>query len=290
MRMKAPKYHVSGLLEELWQFTAKNAPLGDVGKFDNADIAAMVEWEGDPDELVDMLIDCGWLDESKEWRLVVHDWHDHAPNYVKGNVQRHHNNEWASLPKEIKVPPILPRGEQNNSAETSLGEILDIGYEPPKEPLEPPYEPPKEGANPTEKAPTLPSQAKPSLTKPKEESATPRRSTRRKSVKAEDVALPDGMDTDEVRVALGKWLDHKRTRRATYFELEPVVELVTGYARDYQDRAAHVFIVAVSHSIANNYQGCFPPNDEKRTSAGFGSSGTNGRGNRQGTESRPGTL
>ncbi len=122
------------------------------------------------------------------------------------------------------------------------------------------------------------------------ESATPPRSTRRKSVKAEDVALPDGMDTDEVRVALGKWLDHKRTRRATYFEIEPVVELVTGYARDYQDRAAHVFIVAVSHSIANNYQGCFPPNDEKRTSAGFGSSGTNGRGNRQGTESRPGTL
>jgi len=166
MRMKAPKYQVSGVLEELWQFTAKNAPLGDIGKFKNIHIAAMLEWDGDPDELVAMLVEAEWLDESEEFRLIVHDWHDHAPNYIKGNVQRH-NLVWASksasLPGEIKIPtPDLPR---------------EPPRDPPKENFEPPYEPPKEGPSLTQtppqggpslarKPPTKPSQVKPSQVKP----------------------------------------------------------------------------------------------------------------------------
>jgi hypothetical protein len=34
------------------------------------------------------LVETGWLDEHAEHRLVVHDWHQHAPNWVKGVVAR----------------------------------------------------------------------------------------------------------------------------------------------------------------------------------------------------------
>jgi hypothetical protein len=78
---------VVGLLEMLWAGACKNCPRGDIGKFDNEDIAVMCDWDGDPDELVATLVECGWIDEDEEYRLVIHDWHDHAPNFVKGNAK-----------------------------------------------------------------------------------------------------------------------------------------------------------------------------------------------------------
>ena len=63
-----------GLLEGLWIETARNSPAGDVGRFTNEEIAIMVDWDGDPDLLVDALVECRWLDRCSEHRLVVHDW------------------------------------------------------------------------------------------------------------------------------------------------------------------------------------------------------------------------
>lgn len=83
---------VVGLLELLWQTTAKNCPQGDIGKFSNEDIAVMVDWEGDHDDLIAALVACGWLDESEEHRLIVHDWADHCPTYVRGNLAKGHRS------------------------------------------------------------------------------------------------------------------------------------------------------------------------------------------------------
>jgi hypothetical protein len=85
-RLQISRPLCTGLLEELWHFTAKDAPRGDIGKYSNEDIATAVGWEGDHDEFVNALIEYGWLDTSDEFRLVVHKWSKHAPNYVKGNV------------------------------------------------------------------------------------------------------------------------------------------------------------------------------------------------------------
>lgn len=73
-----------GLLETLWQLVARDAPRGDIGKFDNESIAIGLEWEEDPDQLVEWLVETQWLDACDEHRLIVHDWHEHAPNYVRG--------------------------------------------------------------------------------------------------------------------------------------------------------------------------------------------------------------
>lgn len=87
-RLKLTKWEATGLLETLWNMTAKNAPRGNIGKFDNEEIAAFLEWDGDEHELIDVLIKSGWIDECEDNRLVVHDWPDHCPFYVKGNVSK----------------------------------------------------------------------------------------------------------------------------------------------------------------------------------------------------------
>lgn len=77
---------VAGLLEVLWQRACKDCPRGDIGQFSNEEIAVMADYEGDANALVAALVKRRWLDHSDKYRLVIHDWHDHAPNYVKGFI------------------------------------------------------------------------------------------------------------------------------------------------------------------------------------------------------------
>jgi hypothetical protein len=88
-RLGLAHWQVVGVLESVWLFTLRNAPAGDIGKFSDEDIAAGIEWSGDPEEFVTALIECSWLDRCPENRLVVHDWSEHAPNYLKGAMHRH---------------------------------------------------------------------------------------------------------------------------------------------------------------------------------------------------------
>tara|TARA_R110002051_G_scaffold324936_1_gene424682 strand:- start:339 stop:1175 length:837 start_codon:yes stop_codon:yes gene_type:complete len=76
---------------------------------------------------------------------------------------------------------------------------------------------------------------------------------RRPAVSVDDVTLPDGMDTPGVRSALDDWLGHRRTIRKGYRSAESVVELMA----KWQPRGPTEFVSAVSHSIANEYQGLF---------------------------------
>jgi len=78
-----------GLLESLWHMAISNAQRGDIGShFDNVDIAEGIGWFGDTDEIIDAFVDTGWLDRCDEFRLVIHDWEDHAPGFIKRNIAR----------------------------------------------------------------------------------------------------------------------------------------------------------------------------------------------------------
>jgi hypothetical protein len=89
--MLTVRRHVAvGILEMLWQHTARYAPRGDIGKYKDCQIAAALDWPNDDaTRLVRCLIDCGWLDENQEFRLIVHDWHDHSSStcdkYLRDN-------------------------------------------------------------------------------------------------------------------------------------------------------------------------------------------------------------
>lgn len=77
-----------GVLEKLWHTTIVSAPRGDIGRLDDDSIAEAIGWDGDASELVSILVDCGWVDRCCEHRLIIHDWHEHAPRYVKQNINR----------------------------------------------------------------------------------------------------------------------------------------------------------------------------------------------------------
>jgi hypothetical protein len=106
------KWQAVGLLECLWQFVSSNAPQGDIGRHTNDDIASFIEWEGSSEELISALTKCGWIDVSEDHRLLIHDWHDHCPNYIKGGLAKAglpFLTEAKVLPKvQAKVLPKLP--------------------------------------------------------------------------------------------------------------------------------------------------------------------------------------
>jgi hypothetical protein len=87
-RLKLKLWQCAGLLEMLWMFTTNNAPAGDIGRHSNEDIAAALEWEDDADALIEALIDTRWLNADDVHRLLVHDWEEHCPNYLKGGFTR----------------------------------------------------------------------------------------------------------------------------------------------------------------------------------------------------------
>jgi hypothetical protein len=104
-RLKESKRGTIGLLEGMWLAVGKNCPRGDIGKFSNEEIAIMCDWEGDADELVNALVDCGWLDVCSVERLVVHDWHDHCPTYVKGGLTTRGQEIAIAIPYSPRLEP-----------------------------------------------------------------------------------------------------------------------------------------------------------------------------------------
>ena len=87
-RLDRDELGTAGLLTFLWLFAQEHAYRGDVGKWDNEEIAVALFWKGDPDQLVRDLVECKWLDEHIEHRLLVHDWPDHCPAYIHKRLQR----------------------------------------------------------------------------------------------------------------------------------------------------------------------------------------------------------
>ncbi|MCZ6651722.1 MAG: hypothetical protein O7D91_01660 [Planctomycetota bacterium] len=123
-------YQAVGLLESLWQFTAADAPRGDIGKFTNEDIATAVEWQGDPDELIEALVETGWLDKSDEFRLVVHHWHEHCPDYLRKRVQRRGESFVTESNRRLKPTNSPPSGTGGHRQTSAASGCLPSQAEP----------------------------------------------------------------------------------------------------------------------------------------------------------------
>jgi hypothetical protein len=106
-----PLPHAIGLLELLWAFVAQQTPKGNVGKWSNAVIAGEAGWTDDPDIFIQALIDVRYLDAEENHRLLVHDWPEHAPNWVHAKLKKKGLAFY-----QTKQPPILdPISEQPKS-------------------------------------------------------------------------------------------------------------------------------------------------------------------------------
>jgi hypothetical protein len=130
----AEDFIVCGILNMLWDMTAEQAPHGDIGRFTNEDVAAYLGWTGDCDELVEALTNSGWLDRCSRNRLVVHDWHVHAPKYIKDRLRKS-GQRFATLNKEAEKPlnkengasPTLdsPETERHRRSEVAESSVTD---------------------------------------------------------------------------------------------------------------------------------------------------------------------
>ena len=106
-----------GHLELLWQFTAAYAPRGDVGRHDDIEIEEGALWDGELGQLVQALVACGWLEESPEHRLIVHEWDVHATNACRLSLSRRGEDTFASG---------APIRRARNKVETQKREWADL--------------------------------------------------------------------------------------------------------------------------------------------------------------------
>lgn len=103
----SPETVAVGVLERLWHATIANAIQGNVGKLSDEDIAEAVGWLGNASCLIDALVESRWLDRCEVHRLVIHDWHLNAPNFVAGNLKKH-GREFAiaTCPGQPAIAPL----------------------------------------------------------------------------------------------------------------------------------------------------------------------------------------
>ena len=77
-----------GYLHCLWWWCIDYAPDGDLTKHDIEDIAIACEWDGEPQDIITNLTECGFLENGGGLR--VHDWDDYGGALV---LQRARNAE-----------------------------------------------------------------------------------------------------------------------------------------------------------------------------------------------------
>lgn len=76
-----------GILGELWAETAVRFPRGDIGRATNEELAVYIDYSGDIDALITVLVKRRLLDEIEDGRLYVHDWHDHCEDWVRHKLK-----------------------------------------------------------------------------------------------------------------------------------------------------------------------------------------------------------
>ena len=136
-RLGLPRYAVVGILESLWHFTSKYAPVGDIGKYQDSLIARSIEWDGDGEQLVRALVESGWIDEHPTFRLVIHDWADHADEATKKKLSR----EGKSFVDGTVRQPAANKNDRNHDTKDSLSRQRRDSVETPSRPPEPEPEP-----------------------------------------------------------------------------------------------------------------------------------------------------
>ena len=92
-----------GHLHCLWWWVLDYAPDGDLGQFQDGEIAAACEWRGDAHRLVEALAACRFLD-GDPGRLAIHDWQQYGGRYVqKRSDDKERQRRWRER-RNVKEP------------------------------------------------------------------------------------------------------------------------------------------------------------------------------------------
>jgi hypothetical protein len=93
-RLNVPKPYVRGLLETMWDVANEcgNPVLGTAD-----DVEAAAEWPGESGKLFEVLRDLKLIDDRRDGTWEIHDYWDHAPEYVKGRYRKEMQRKRARL-------------------------------------------------------------------------------------------------------------------------------------------------------------------------------------------------
>lgn len=117
--LEIPWPQALGLAALLWRFTAKHAATGEIGRHDDEEIAAALEWPGDAGPLVAAFVRCRLLDPAPlPARLLTHDWPDHAPRYVGFGLKRR-GEAFSDLYSDASGLLAIASGERTTSTSSS---------------------------------------------------------------------------------------------------------------------------------------------------------------------------
>jgi len=75
-----------GHLQMLWEWVGDYATDGDITEYE-VEAAAGAAWEGDPSTFIESLVKCRLVDRVNG-RLTIHDWEDHAEDYIRKRLER----------------------------------------------------------------------------------------------------------------------------------------------------------------------------------------------------------
>ena len=75
-----------GMMVSFWLWAIDNVPDGDVSKIRPRTLARAAQWDGDPEEFIEVLISCGWLDRHED-SLLIHDWHEYVGKLLERREQ-----------------------------------------------------------------------------------------------------------------------------------------------------------------------------------------------------------
>lgn len=239
-RFKLTLWQTVGILESLWLLTCTNAPDGAIGKLSNEDIAAGIDWQDDADSLITTLIECGWLDQCPKNRLVVHDWADHCPNYIRGGLAKK-SKSFARVESDEVEPKVVPK------VEPKVVPRVQPKDQPKDEPLclDPSSLVYSGQVNPIQYPP---------LTPPKGE------------VSEHDPAisqLPKELDTPAFRSAWIDWFEYRKERKLP----KPKPKTIEAKLNEMIGWGADASVEQIRISIANGWQGIFEPKKKPGTPA-----------------------
>lgn len=232
-RLKESKRGTIGLLEGMWLAVGKNCPRGDIGKFTNEEIAIMVDWEGDPDELIDALVECGWLDVCKVERLVVHDWNDHCPTYIKGGLTTKGQQIAIATPYSHKLePPAKGSSLEPVSSYSSLSYSVQA----------------------TSKDSPEPSRASPLVEEPK--------GKKKPKPDFSEHPLPKEIDTPQMRDAWRMWCKHRKEIGHALTETQMLAQL-----KELVKVGEPQAIRGIEYTVSRGWQGLRYPDESEQLPA-----------------------
>lgn len=116
--------HFMGHIIAFWLWAIDNAEDGNLDGVSPRMLARAAQWEGDPETLVNTMIDVGFIDRDGD-SLSIHDWHDYAGKLIEQR-KKERERKRRDRAKKRKAKQEKSKGSPPDERRTSEGHPADV--------------------------------------------------------------------------------------------------------------------------------------------------------------------